>query len=162
MTVGGQTSALDALYRAHAPAVFRRARRILGSAPDADEVVQEIFVSLLDRPAQISGEASRAAWFYVTTTNKCLNRLRDHKNRDRLLLNQTVAEPASAPARDDVLAMRQALARLPEELARVAIYYYGDEMTHQEIADVLGCSRRHVGDLLVRLEEALVSSEARK
>jgi len=152
---------LDALYRAHAPAVFRRARRILGSAFDADEVVQEIFVALLDRPERLEGEPSGVGWFYVTTTNRCLNRLRDRGNRDRLLLHHA-AEPASAPpGGDDLLALREALARLPEELARVAVYYYGDEMTQQEISELLGCSRRHVGNLLERLEAALVTTEVR-
>jgi RNA polymerase sigma-70 factor (ECF subfamily) len=40
---------------------------------------------------------------------------------------------------------------LPEPLGHVAVYYYLDELTHEEIAELLGCSRRHVGNLLVRL-----------
>ena len=40
---------------------------------------------------------------------------------------------------------------LDEELAQVAVHYYLDEMTHAEIADILGCSRRQVGYLLERL-----------
>jgi RNA polymerase sigma-70 factor (ECF subfamily) len=42
---------------------------------------------------------------------------------------------------------------VPEELAQAAVYYYADEMTHEEIAEVLRCSRRHVGDLLERLHQ---------
>ncbi len=49
--------------------------------------------------------------------------------------------------------MRDLLARMPPELARVAVYHYADEMTHDEIALLLECSRRHVGNLIERLHE---------
>jgi RNA polymerase sigma-70 factor (ECF subfamily) len=31
-----------------------------------------------------------------------------------------------------------------------ALHHYLDELTHDEIAELLGCSRRHVGDLIAR------------
>ena len=51
--------------------------------------------------------------------------------------------------------MREALSTLDEELAGLAVYYYLDEMTHAEIAEQLGCSRRQVGYLLERLDAKL-------
>jgi RNA polymerase sigma-70 factor (ECF subfamily) len=47
--------------------------------------------------------------------------------------------------------LRSALRELPEPLAHVAVYYYMDELTQDEISRILGCSRRHVGNLLERL-----------
>jgi len=44
------------------------------------------------------------------------------------------------------------LEQLPRALAEVAVYYYVDELSQQEIADLMGCSRRHVGHLIERLE----------
>jgi RNA polymerase sigma-70 factor (ECF subfamily) len=35
------------------------------------------------------------------------------------------------------------------------VYHYLDGMSHAEVAEVLGCSRRHVGDLLVRVARRL-------
>jgi RNA polymerase sigma-70 factor (ECF subfamily) len=85
-----------------------------------------------------------------------LNRLRNATNRARLLAEKVEpVEPAGAsPSAETRAEVRQILAKVPEELARVAVYYYLDDMTHKEIADHLGCSRRHVGDLLVRFIEA--------
>jgi DNA-directed RNA polymerase specialized sigma24 family protein len=40
---------------------------------------------------------------------------------------------------------------MPEPLALVAVYYYVDELSHAEIARIMGCSSRHVGNLLERL-----------
>ena len=47
--------------------------------------------------------------------------------------------------------LRSLLLRMPEPLAQVAVYYYMDELTHDDISRLLDCSRRHVGDLLERL-----------
>jgi RNA polymerase sigma-70 factor (ECF subfamily) len=49
------------------------------------------------------------------------------------------------------VAARDLLERLPQRLAEVAVYYYLDELSQREIASVLGCSHRHVGQLLARL-----------
>ena len=47
------------------------------------------------------------------------------------------------------------LGDLPEDEARAAVYYHLDGMSHAEVAEVLGCSARHVGDLLSRMTERL-------
>jgi len=48
-------------------------------------------------------------------------------------------------------AVREVLIRAPTELAQIAVYAYVDEMTHDEIARIVGCSRRQIGNLLERL-----------
>ncbi len=91
-------------------------------------------------------------WLYSATTHGCLNRLRNQRTRARLLEGNPVADTdGGAPHAESRAILRDVLARLPDELARAAVYYYADEMTHDEIATVLGCSRRHVGDLIARL-----------
>jgi len=49
--------------------------------------------------------------------------------------------------------LRAWLASLPEELAQVAVYYHMDELTQEELAGVLGCSRQWVGKLLQQLQQ---------
>lgn len=144
------------LYRRHAPTVFRRARQILGSECDAQEVVQELFLSLYERPDQYSGKSSMVTFLYGATTHACLNRLRDGRNRLRLVKERYVPqEPARVePTPEMRLLLRQALGTLPRELAEALVYYVVDGLSQQEISEVLGCSRRHVGDLLMRLERA--------
>jgi RNA polymerase sigma factor (sigma-70 family) len=143
------------LYRQHAPAVFRRAKNLLRSEAEAHEVVQDLFLSLYERPEQFAGKSAMTTWLYSVTTHACLNRLRNHKNRLRLL--GSVMEPEAAPSVDALNALRQELERMPEPLGAVAVYYYFDELTHQEIADILGCSRRQVGNHLERLQEWLAT-----
>jgi RNA polymerase sigma factor (sigma-70 family) len=147
------TNWLAEAYRTHAHQVVRRARQILGEAAEADEVLQEVFLSLVDEPEQFQRRSALSTWLYSATTHLCLNKLRNRRNRLRILEEQVApgrTESVRARADDWALA-RQLLASMPEDLARVAVYYYVDEMTHQEIAEQVGCSRRHVGNLVERV-----------
>src|SRR5690349_18944017 len=114
---GGGTPSLEEAYRVHAHAVFRRARKILGNAHEAEEIVQDLFESLADDGAPLRQAISLTAWFYTATTNRCLNRIRDDRNRVRLLLARTEPSSKATPSADDTLTLRQLLARVPDELA---------------------------------------------
>ncbi len=152
-------ASVESIYRSHGPVVLRRARRILGNEEESREVLQEIFTALLDDPAQLPKDVPLVGWLYGVTTHKCWNRLRDQRTRTRLLDERGRSEDDEAPPASEgtKLAVRQFLADLPEELMKVAVFHFIDEMTHDEIAVVLQCSRRRVGYLV---EE--VRAEAKK
>jgi RNA polymerase sigma factor (sigma-70 family) len=146
---------VDALYRNYGHSVLRRARQILANDHDADDVVQQIFAGLVARPEQFDGRGAPSTFLYAVTTHACLARLRDDRNRMRLTREQvrpwaTETDPRSPEPR---AAVRSVLAQLPEEEARAAVYYHLDGMTHAEIAEVMACSARHVGNLLARVEQ---------
>lgn len=148
---------LEALYRRYAPSAFRRARCILRSDADAHEVVQDLYLWLLERPDQYAEHADLTGYMYKAVTHACLNRLRNQRTRSRLLQEHSALDrlgPASAAALapEQSAALLSELARMPDALASVAIYYYVDGMTHDEIAVLLGCSPRHVGNLVARLQ----------
>jgi RNA polymerase sigma-70 factor (ECF subfamily) len=153
---------IERAYREYHHSVLRRAQQMLGSEQAAREVVQEVFVSLIRDPGQFRGASALATWLYSATTHLCLNKIRDRDNRARLLDERFApAQPAATPARvEDLAAARELLARLPEKLARVAVYHHFDGLTHDEIAAILGCSRRYVGKLLERVAELAGAKEA--
>lgn len=144
---------LEDVYRQHGHVVLRRAHTLLGNESDALDVLQQIFLSLVDRPERFQGRSAVTTWLYRVTTNACLNRLRDHKNRQRLLEERGNPIEPRPPRGDlaDWASARQFIDRMPDELAQVTIYYAIDGMTQKEIAEILGCSRRHVGNLLERV-----------
>lgn len=150
-------SLIEAAYRQHGHLVLRRARRLLGSEQEAREILQDVFASLVGEPGQIDGKGPMVGWLYGATTHACLNRIRDHKNRLRLLDTHVapLQQESVAASAEQALLTRELLAQLPVDLAQVAVHYYSDEMTHEEIARVMGCSRRHVGNLLERLKATL-------
>ena len=144
---------VEMLYRKYGHSVLRRARQILASDDEAAEVLQELFTSLVARPEQFDGRSAPSTYLYAATTHACLSRLRNRRNRDRLINEQvrpwtTAVDPRSAEA---IPMVRDVLAQLTDEEARAAVYHYLDGMSHAEIAEVLGCARRTVGKLLERL-----------
>ena len=144
---------IDRVYRSHGHVVWRRARAILASEDDARDLVQEVFRRLLENPSMFRGDSALSTFVYAMTTRLCLQRLRNRATRMRL--DELHAPPPGALGGDAAraTALRDILTHIPHELAEAAVYYYVDEMTHQEIAVVLGCSRRRVGDLLVRFHD---------
>jgi RNA polymerase sigma-70 factor (ECF subfamily) len=147
-----QDDEIERIYREFGHVVLRRARQILGSNDEAVDVMQEIFTSLLTRPEQFSGRSQVTTWLYSATTHLCLNRIRNRKTRQRVLTDQVAPgiRVEDEPRAEDIAAVRQLLALMPDDLARVVVFYHMDEMTHDEIARVLGCSSSHVGNLLER------------
>lgn len=145
---------IDRIYREHGSIVLRRAGQILADADEAREALQDIFVALAARPEQFSGMSSLATFLYRVTTNHCLNRLRDRRRRARLT-PQAMTSGIWATHPPISVDAQEALRSLPEELARIAVYYFVDEMTQEEIAAVLGCSRRAVNKKLARMQREL-------
>ena len=148
--------AIEQLYRSHGHLVLRRARILMGSETEAQEALQEVFASLLHQPAAVGSSA--VGWLYRATTHFCLNQLRNRRTGARLL--EAAAPQIAAGASAEVLAeVRRLLSRLPPEVAAAAVYHHLDGMTHTEVAELLGCSRRQVGYLLERARQQAAGTE---
>ena len=154
-------SEIEKLYRDHGHAVLRRARRLLRNDDDAHDVMQDVFLAIFKRPDQFEARSSIATYLYSATTHACLNRLRDGKNRTRLVAIEAAGASSRAPAvaAESALACEILAALSPDEAA-LAVYLFCDELTHDEIAGLLGCSRRHVGDLASRLRRRIMERVA--
>ncbi len=151
--------ALDQLYRTHGHAVLRRARRLLRNDDDARDVMQDVFLELYRHPSQFEERSSIATYLYAAATHACLNRIRDGKNRTRLIAIEQPARESSVSSRSEHRALAcEILSRLTEDDAALAVYLYCDELTHDEVAGLLGCSRRHVGDLAKALRKRMIDS----
>jgi RNA polymerase sigma-70 factor (ECF subfamily) len=88
------------------------------------------------------------AWLYRVTTNFCLNRLRDHRRQEALLAAEYARASVVPAAAETRATVAQILERVPEELQDVAIYFFVDQLTYDEIAPLLGVSRRTVSNRL--------------
>ena len=152
----------DALFERYGPMVFRRASYLLGNRDDAEEATQEVFIRALKSRERFEKRSEVSTWLYRITTNYCLNLIRNRKRR-RELFEEHVAPPAPiAPAPQKMLLVRQILAEVEEDIAQAAIYVFVDGLTHQEASEVLGVSRRTVGNLLTRFTERAAAFLAQK
>jgi RNA polymerase sigma factor (sigma-70 family) len=152
---------LDALYREHGHLVLRRARRLLRNDDDARDVMQDVFLHIARHPERFEARSSIATYLYAATTHACLNRIRDGKHRTHLVAIESAGRTrSSAPTSENRALACEILANLTEEEAALAVYLYCDELTHEEIADLFGWSRRHVGNLATRLRRRVMERVA--
>ena len=164
MTLG--PAAIEALYRSHGHLVLRRARHLLGTDDQAQEALQEVFASLLRTPQTVRHEGALVGWLYQATTHYCLNQLRNTRSSMRLLAQVGPPPPESVEASGDAVEalqdVRRLLSGLPEQEASAVVYHHLDGMTHDEVAGLLGCSRRQVGYLLERATRAALAVHSKE
>ena len=134
-----------ALYRRYGALVTGRCRYLLGDADAAQDATQEVFVKVMRNLDRFRGEASPSTWILRIATNHCLNRLAADRAgwKDRFRRHvQHVDEAGLRGGIDPERArlVRQILGRLDPETQAVAIHYYVDEMTQEEIGTLLNRS----------------------
>lgn len=140
----------DALYRAHASTVARWAVRLGGSGIDAEDVVQDVFTVVARRLGEFRSEAKVSTWLFRITENTVRNRRRQMRWRRLFGLSaapweegQTPASEASTPY-DDLVRRRalreveRLLERLPERSRKVLVLAELEEMSAEDMADLLG------------------------
>ena len=147
-------SDIRALYERYCRSVFARARAILGDDAAAKDAMQEVFLRALNHRRDVLREPSPMAWLFRVTTNLCLNTLRDERRRVELLAQNAANDvhPSDAEARAIVGGV---LRMVPADMQEIAIYYHLDEMTHDEIAQLVGVSRRTIGNRLLAFQSVI-------
>lgn len=155
--------AIEELYARHGAMVLRRARAILGEEQAARDAMQEVFVRAFRERDGFRGEASPVTWLYQITTNLCLNKIRDSARQRELLARQGAPSEEAGEASPEMKATLAAiLRRVPDALREIAVYYYVDEMNQDEIAELLGVSRRTVGNRLEEFKAAALAAAGGK
>jgi RNA polymerase sigma-70 factor (ECF subfamily) len=150
-------------YRAHGPALVRKAERILRSREDAVDVVHALFVDLIPR----WNNQVDLPYLYRAVTNRCLNAVRDRGTRARLLERDAAAAAPVARVRlDDQIVGIRLLAALADRLddahLEVLVCRFVDDMTQDEIAAQLGVSRKTIGKRLDRIRDEVATLRGEK
>jgi RNA polymerase sigma-70 factor, ECF subfamily len=139
----------------YGPALLRKAERILGSREDAKDVVQALFIDLLEKDAEPD-----LPYLYRAITNRCLSHLRDETNRARLLAHhdETLRGPPRTRCEERVIdldLLLKACRTLDEVCLEILVFRFYDDMTQEEIAAVVGLSRKTVGKKLDEIRGAI-------
>ena len=152
------SSEFEALYREHYALIYRTAYSITGSRPDAEDVLQTIFLRLLRRALPPDLENNPQGYLYRAAVNLSLNILRARTRRTMTELVEDLPTPlpdASEP--DDEMRRRllQAIAGLRPRAVEILILRYEHDRSDAEIAKMLGTSRGTIAVTLYRTRARL-------
>ena len=164
----GDEEAFALLYRRHQAALYRFALRMTGSAWGAEEVVQEVFMTLVREPKKY--DASRGAvgaFLYGIARNRVMKHLErmpreislEEKNEDGsgsgIVLRDGFTPAIWMEKRERMEHVRAAVLELPAEFRETVVLCELEEMSYEEAAEMIGCpigtirSRLHRGRALL-------------
>lgn len=162
--------AFEAIYRHHAPRLYGLAVRLVGR-PDADDLLQEIFVTAHRRLRQYRGDSALGTWLFRLGTNVCIDHLRRRSNRLSALsepLDDDLPARSTAGAILDVVArldLERALASLPPGPRTVFVLHDVEGLGHKDISEMVGIaegtSKSHLHRARMRLRHLLDPARAR-
>lgn len=137
---------VEGLYRRYGPVIYRRCLRLLHDPEEARDVTQEVFIKLIQELKRVGARGLSIRWVYRVTTNHCLNVLRDgsrtSKDPIELHLDTWVAPAPCGPAEAQLV--RAVLSRFDAVTQSVAVAVFVHEMEYDEVAALLGISRRTI------------------
>jgi RNA polymerase sigma-70 factor (ECF subfamily) len=169
----GDEDAFTLLYRRHQAAMCRFALRMTGSAWAAEEIVQDVFMTLMRAPKKYdSSRGTLGGYLYGIARNRVMKHLErlprevslEQKNEDGSgagIVLQDPATPATwAETRERMKHVRAAVLDLPAEFREAVVLCELEELSYEEAAEAAGCpigtirSRLHRGRalLLAKLE----------
>jgi RNA polymerase sigma-70 factor, ECF subfamily len=157
---------IDLLYRRHRDDIYRLALRY-GEPSWAEDVTQDVFVTLCHTISRLDERDDLAGWFYRVTHNRCLSRLRRRAVRDspavRWLLgvrSHASEDPEqSAVHRQGVRQVFAVLDELPVKQRLAFCMYHLDGKEQVEIGAILGFSKSYVCRLIKRTERTMLARE---
>ena len=140
---------VEVLYTQHGPSILRYLHRLVGPKM-AEDVLQDIFVQAVTHIDLLDGVASPKAWLFKVAKNMTINHLRKKRKPVDLAWGSLAQSPSQEDGRLEP--MRRAIQRLsPDHRDTVLLRWY-DELSYEEIAQVLQIP---VGTVRSRLHHSL-------
>ena len=152
----GEREAFDRLVVRYQRDVYRLCYRFVNNHEDANDLAQDVFLRAWRAIPRFRGDSSFRTWLYRIAVNASLN-FRGQRRPPSLELPDGLADPLpGADARletdDEVRRVRAAIARLPEKQRATLILKVYHDLTHEQVAGILGSS---VGTVKANLFHAL-------
>jgi len=156
----GDQQAMYRLYKMYLPAMYNTCIRIVSNKFDAEDIIQESFVSAFSKMDGFRGDSSFGAWLKRIVVNKSLNHLRGRKlsyiDYDNVQIEDTNSEVDDLP--DIPMEMiHEGIKSLPEKARVVLNLYLLEGYMHKEIADMLGISESTSKSQYLRAKDLLRS-----
>jgi RNA polymerase sigma-70 factor (ECF subfamily) len=167
----GDAGAFEDLYRRYSRRVYSVCLRMTRNAHDAEDLTQEVFLHLLKKVGSFRGDSKFTTWLHSVTVSQVLMSLRRRKKRPEVSLEDESALQAVREAKNptglplvDGVALKRAVARLPQGYRAVFGLYDVEGYDHAEVARILGVaegtSKSQLHKARLKLRELLVPQAA--
>ena len=154
---GGDMEAFDVLYARYEVRLFAYVRRFVHDRARAEDVFQEVFMTVL-RDRTFDPERGRfAPWLFTVARNRCRMAERSGSRESRALEALPRPAEASEPSYAEADQVRRAMEALPEGQRQLLLLKQVAELTYREIATVLGVAE---GTIKSRLHAATAAFRA--
>ena len=164
----GDTAAFEQLVERHQMLVIGTVARMLGSNSDVDDIAQQVFIRVWKSAGRYVPRAKFTTWLLKITRNLVFNELRRSKRRAHIPIQMdpdaeeiplkdegTQAPDAAALEKELQEAIDRAIARLPETQRMAVILRRYEDMSYEQISDVLDISVPAVKSVLFRARTEL-------
>ncbi|MEY2520420.1 MAG: hypothetical protein QOF24_2179 [Verrucomicrobiota bacterium] len=170
----GQTDAFEQLVERHQRLVIGTVARMLGNNSDAEDIAQQVFVRVWRNASRYVPRARFTTWLLTITRNLVFNELRRRSRHAQVPL-QTEADEEERPLKDERTpapdaslleqelhqAIDAAIASLPETQRMAVVLRRYEQLSYEEIAEILDQSVSAVKSLLFRARTELRASLSR-
>ncbi len=148
----GSREAFSALYEEFWEPLLNTATKVLRSADDAADVVQEVFLSLWNRRNELDVKGSLEAYLHTSVRYKCINFIEKnlHQHDYLVLMKETAAHQNFQGADTDLMMkqLREAISRvvdsMPPKMQQAYRLSREQHLTHKQIAEQMGISQETV------------------
>ena len=141
----GRNAAFKEVYELYSKAMFNICMRMLNNRNEAEDVLQESFISAFRNIKQYNGNASFGSWLKRIVINRCIDAIKVRtlnlvplEERDPPE-EETYEEDEQGPAYD-VETVKQGISQLPDGYRIILTLYLFEDYTHRMIAEKLGIS----------------------
>ena len=168
LVAGGDTSAFEKVIERHQALVAGTAARMLGSNSDVEDIAQQVFIRVWKSARRYVPRAKFTTWLLKITRNLVFNELRRAKRRahvplqsepgaEEIPLKDETNPAPDASLLDDELqrAIEEAIMQLPESQRMALVLRRYEQLSYEQIAEVLDLSVPAVKSVLFRARTEL-------
>ena len=144
---GQREKAFSEIVESYSERLYWHVRRFLCSHEDTDDLLQEIFIKVWSSLSSFRGESQLYTWIYRIATNESLNFLQKQKIRAALRfeditskLDDKIDEDTGVDGKEAQKALMKAVSRLPSKQKTVFIMRWFDDLSYEDISEILGTS----------------------
>ncbi len=162
--IEGDISAFEQIMNKYKEIVINIAYRFIQDRSTAEDIAQDVFLKIYNSAKSYKPKARLSTWIYKITANICLNELRSQKKYLKNISMDEIGETRdfiqtnpfeNLEKKELKHLVKEAIDSLPDRQRMVIILKKYEDLSYQEISEIMGCSVSAVDSLLQRAKQNL-------